>query len=298
MIPIRQVEQLFLDYKNAIEWIEPLIPDIKPTCRIYNYLELLEITERANTAGIVVPKPTLLILEAAQHALVLTTMHKAFKNRNEKEFVDKLRVSLQGPSYSNREVIGESTSKGAIARNIESELILASRIKNQKIVSFESNDVVYDLDGMKFGMEVKRVHSLKKLRKRFIEGCEQIERTAHVNCGMVAIRFDKHFYIKSEQGVVCIERDEKILTFDTWSECVAHAKFHNISFLNQYGQDLLELARTYPKVLGVCVFSLLPGLMRNTSIPFVVGQFDNAFFGGCGKGSEEGIKRYLEELRK
>jgi hypothetical protein len=38
--------------------------------------------------------------------------------------------------------------------------------------------------------------------------------------------------------------------------------------------------------------------MRNTSIPFVVGQFDNAFFGGCGKGSEEGIKRYLEELRK
>ncbi len=35
----KPVEQILEDYKKAIAWVESIIFDIKPNCRIYNYLQ-------------------------------------------------------------------------------------------------------------------------------------------------------------------------------------------------------------------------------------------------------------------
>ena len=202
----KHVDQVLADYKNAIEWAKSLIPDIKPTCRIYQYLELLEATVRANAQGTIVSKPTLLILDALHHSNFLIGIHKKFHNRRDEVFLQKLRASLMGPVFSNKEELGEGFSKGSKARDLESELILAAQIRNPEVVSFEGNDVVYDLKDYKFGAEVKRIHSLENIEHQFLKGCKQLVKNSAAKYGMVTFRFDKHFFLENGTRIELIVR--------------------------------------------------------------------------------------------
>jgi hypothetical protein len=292
-----QVEEVLKSYKAAILWVESLIPDIKPTCRIYEYLKLLELTVHENRAGVTTSKPTRLILEAHQKSNLLIEIYRRFEKRREPQFINKLRESLFGPVYSHEEELGKGPSRSSFGRDIESEFLMATRIRNPEIVSFEGNDIVYDLKDFKFGVEVKRIHSLENINDQFIKGCQQIDTNASIQCGMVALRFDNHFYYRNEGGLVeLIERGEHILSFKSAQACSNAATFQTGVFLEQRGTEFLERARPFQKVKGVCVFCFLPGMLMDTNVPFMAGHARYGFFESPDNSSRSIFERMRQEF--
>ena len=76
----RPVEVILAEYKEALAWVKSLISDINPKGRIYEYLKLLEDTNRANKTGAIHKCSSLLILDAHQQSNFLIELHKKFKD--------------------------------------------------------------------------------------------------------------------------------------------------------------------------------------------------------------------------
>jgi hypothetical protein len=274
----RPVEKIFEEYKTAVSWVKSIVSDIPENSRMYEYLKHLELTVEENAKNISSPKSLLLILETNQHSSFLVGLHKKFKTRTEKPFLEKLRTTLFGPVYTHREVLtAAGPSRNPLARNIESELIMASRVAHPEIVTFEGGDVIYELGYYKFGMEVKRVHSLEKVIQRFREGCEQVQRNAAVRYGAVAFRFDKHFFVTDQGSLRLMDRGQSILTFDSPYRCERAVMHQTQEFAYRYGSEMMKIAYEYPKVQGVFVFALLPFSVGGEKLPAICGHLRSVF---------------------
>ena len=293
----RPVEQILEEYKEAIDWVNSFIPNIKPTSRIYKYLELLETYVRLNREGVNGSFSLLDVLDAHQKSDLLIQIYKKFQARREKEFIDKLSSYFFGPVNTHDEVLhGSGPSKSSYGRDIESEFYFATKVKEPEIVSFQGNDVVYDLKEFKFGVEVKRIHSLDKIEKNFEIACNQIETAPSVKYGMVGFRFDNHFLKKTDFGVELIDRSKNILNFEERADCFKYAEYQTKFFAKKYGQSLLELSKSFPKVLGFSVFGQFPGKINTTGIPFLAGHFSYCWFGGVGKPSQDVFVKMTNEF--
>ena len=174
-----RIRQVYDDYCRAIRWVEATVEKVPPNPRMYVYRDILqkEVLDFENGIELSTstPEETNAILEANLESAILIDVHKQFGGRREKEFVDKLRESQFGPVYSNDEQLGKGPTKSAFARDIQSELLLATRSKRPEIVTFDAHDIVYDLGDQKFGIECKRIHSEKQIFSRFHEACSKLQ---------------------------------------------------------------------------------------------------------------------------
>lgn len=293
----RPIERILEEYKLAVMWVESLFPNKKIPPRIYKYLEVLESSVRCNREGTPNPNLLLLTLEAHQKSDLLIEMHKKFQNRNEVPFLNKLYESLLGPVFMHKEILqGEGPSKNSFGRDTESEFYFAAHVKNPGIVSFEGNDVVYDLRDYKVGVEVKRIHSLDQIEQNFRLGCDRIQANKAVKYGMVGFRFDNHFLEKNHFGLRLIDRGEKILYYATQQECFQYAEFQTKFFVENVGNLLLTASYAFPKVVGIGVFGLFPGKIKVSEIPFLAGHFSFAWFGGSPKPSKKVFIKMTNEF--
>jgi len=295
----RQITQILIDYKIALAWVEALIPNIKTASRIYKYLEVIESSVRANKDGTTNTNPLLLTLEAHQKSDLLIEIHKKFYNRTEKSFVDKLHASLLGPVYLHKEILqGEGPSKNTHGRDVESEFYFATHVKNPDIVSFQGNDVVYDLKDYKMGVEVKRIHSLEQIESNFKIACNQIQKNPDVRYGMVGFRFDNHYLLEDQFGLKLIDRGENILSYASHEECFRYAEVQTKYFVKKVGSILLSASHSFPKVMGIGVFGLFPGRLKISEIPFLAGNFSFAWFGGVPRPCKKVFTKMTNEFEK
>jgi hypothetical protein len=293
----RPIEQLLEEYKLAIKWVESLIQDIKKLPRIYKYLEVIETTVRANKEDKPNPNEILLVLEAHQKSDLLIQIHNKFHNRKEIPFVNKLRDSMFGPVFLHKEVLqGKGPSQNSFGRDTESEFYFATHIKNPEIVSFQGNDVVYDLGDYKLGVEVKRIHSLDQIESNFRKACDQIQDNRAVKYGMVGFRFDNHYLKEDPFGLKLIDRDQNILNYATSDDCFRYAETQTKFFIDKVGNKMLNASNAYQKVVGVGVFGLFPGKIKITETPFLVGHFSFGWFGGMPKPSKKVFIKMTSEF--
>lgn len=294
----RSIEQILYEYKQALVWVESLIPDIRKTTRIFKYLEVIETSIQANNEKTPNPNLLLLVLEAHQKSDLLIQLNKKFQTRQEKPFIDKLRDSMFGPVFLHKEILqGKGPAKNSFGRDTESEFYFAAHVKNPEIVTFEGNDVVYDLKDYKLGIEVKRIHSLDQIESNFKIACDQIHRNKEIKYGIVGFRFDDFFLQKDPfVGLKLIDRGENILEYANQADCFRYAEAQTKYFIDMVGKKLLTASHPYLKVVGLGVFGLFPGRIKTTEIPFLAGHYSFGWFGGMPKPSKKVFERMTAEF--
>jgi len=309
-MPRTGIRVIFDDYCRAVAWVESIIKKIPDNARMYVYRATLEKEVKDFEGGIelasATPAETNAILEANLESAILIDIHKKFGNRREKEFIDKLKESLFGPPYSNDELTGnpakgKGKSRTSFGRDIQSELLLATRIIHPEIVSFKGNDIVYDLGTFKFGAEVKRIHSEAQISPRFNEACQQLQDNPEIQFGLVALRFDK-FYFPNVEGYELLElakRENSILRTANEDELANAAGYQTRAFRNKYNNILAQQALRWSKVSGLCAFIYIPCLLGTPSTPYNVGQLIYNFWDIVGPNRESRKSAYtslIEEL--
>lgn len=199
--------------------------------------------------------------------------------------------------FLHKEVLhGKGPAQNGLGRDTESEFYFAAHVKNPKIVSFDGNDVVYDLGDYKLGIEVKRIHSLDQIEENFKKACDQLQGNKAIKYGMVGFRFDNHFLQKDASGLKLIDREQNILDYSNQADCFRYAETQTKYFIDTIGQKLLHLSYPYLKVVGLGVYGIFPGKIRVTEIPFLAGHFSFGWFGGMPKPSKKVFLRMTAEL--
>jgi hypothetical protein len=188
-----KIEDFYPDYCNALDWVISIVDPIPEYCRrFFEYKEVLkrQLEEFVESQ---VPK-TSTVPEMREHAeafleaCALVDIHKRFVGKTDRDFTVKLRESFFGPQYASDEEKNGKINKGSFGRNIQSELILATRYRSLEKVSFGKHDIVYDLGDTKFGTEVKRIQEEAGIVDLFADACQQLEGNPDIEYGMVALR--------------------------------------------------------------------------------------------------------------
>jgi|GEM_PF-7088506 len=261
-----RIGDFYPEYCKALDWAVALVDPIPDYCRrFFEYRDILqkqlvEFEENEKPKTTTVPEMRE-HAEAFLEACALVDIHERFYGRTDKEFKVKLRESFFGPQYASDEEKGGKTNKGSFGRNIESELILASRFKYLDKVSFEEHDIVYDLGDTKFGTEVKRIQEESGIVDLFADACQQLEANPNIEYGMVVLRFDKYMFMTSKGKILLtrptlLHRENIILKAKDDKEIFDYYENQTETFHKQFESELRRrmIRGGYKKVAGYCVY--------------------------------------------
>jgi len=270
-------------YCTALDWAVSLIPKLPKHCkRFFEYKDILkqQFDEYQRGEHVVISERSEMIANMETHleAFALVDIYKKFALCKDTEFIRKLRESFYGPSTTVDEETGGSKSKGSFARNILSELILASKFKNPEKVSFQEHDIVYDLGDSKFGVEVKRIQEEANIVDLFADACRQLQQNSSIEYGMIALRLDKYFFTDKKGGIILpkttlFPREDVVFRANSEMELYKDYKFQTDTFHKQFEPALgTRMAQNeYKKVAGYCVFIYTPALVGKPSVIFASG---------------------------
>jgi hypothetical protein len=268
------IADFYSDYCKAMDWVEKTIQKVPVDNRFYQYRETLKKQldehidgELKHSGGSEMKLHT----EANLEAFVLVDVYKKFSNRADKEFKDKLREMLFGPPYSSDEQSGEQNPViSTLGRDIGSELILASKLKNPERISFVKSDIVCDLVEYKFGFECKRIHSDEKIIRNFNRASAKLQENENIDYGFVALRLDKFFFQDKIGGVLLprpmlVERGDGVFGSEDKDAVFRELKIQTRTFFEVYHKRFAALIweNKWNKVAGYCVWFYLPCFIGN-----------------------------------
>lgn len=270
-----KIGEFYEEYCKALDWAVALVDPIPDYCRrFFEYKEILEkqlneFVESEKAKNTTVPEMRE-HAEAFLEACALVDIHKRFFGRTDREFKVKLRESFFGPQFASDEEKGGKVNKGSFGRNIQSELILASRFKYLDKVSFGEHDVVYDLGDTKFGIEVKRIQEESGIVDLFADACGQLESDPKIDYGVVVLRLDKFIFLENKGGVelpkpTLFPRESLVLRGKNDKELSDFHESQMKYFHKQFEPELRDrmIKGGYKKVVGYWPFNYLPSLIGN-----------------------------------
>jgi hypothetical protein len=266
-------ESVLSNLKEAIGWVETVVPNRDEKWRAYHYKDVLQDFIELNKKGLFNRNtyPALPLLETWIAARHLTDLHEKYRGRKEKYFLQKLRASTFGPRYPFQEMEGLGNKrKGTYGRDIESELLVASQIKTPEIVRFDSADLTLDLPSCKLGIEVKRPKSTGHIVEKYLEACRQIEENPNIDLGLVMFRFDRLVYHNMRSGIYLpkplLERKKQVTYVQSSYDNVFNFCYFQTS---SFRKEFVDLFETETKQLG---FKKVLGFGVTLTMPFVYGD--------------------------
>lgn len=262
----RTIESLYADYSAALDWALQLTGRSAEENRFMKYKKVIKKELDDYQAGLELKSSnnseTKEVAEALLEASVLIEVHKKFLGNSNKYFKDKLKDIFDGEYYASDEPVGSNS----YARDTQAELIMASKCIDPTKLSFWGNDIVYNFESFKFGIEVKRINS-DLVRSTFKTACDQIQnKRTDVSYGLVALCMDRFLFFNERPGILLtkpmlLPRQSWMIKARTKQNLIAINKEQLQNFHAQYGNEMLEIALEFPKVTGYCVYLYHPAMV-------------------------------------
>lgn len=264
------INDFYNEFCQALTWAKKLVPEISKKSRFYDYeKELRRLFDCFQTGERPGEFETKASVEAHIEGLALVDIHKKFKDRNDFEFRNKIKQMFFGPYYSSDEKNGGSVYQKGLARDIQSELILASRFKNQKLGCFSESDFSYVFNGVRVGFECKRVHSEESVVKLFTKACKKIQKNLNAY-GIVGLRLDKCSFVnrvgKIHLPQPILRKREPVIGWVQNNDDVHRALAEQMLLFHKSYQEIFRQiikGSGMTKVLGYCVLLYLPSWVGN-----------------------------------
>ena len=269
------------EFSAAVKWAESFFEQPPTQSRYYTYLKILrDLAENAKNGPDTGAKlPMSLVLEASLQSTILVRIHRSFsKAPPPKGFEAIFRKAYFGPILATEEKLENNSNR---ARNFEFELFMASLAGDISKISFTNNDFQINFQKYKLGIECKRIHSLDRVLPLFKDACKQIENTASIEHGVVALRIDKFFYpmTTATRSTNIEPLKYRFLSPVSEDQAMEAVLYQTETFRTQYGESFEKtVTGRFPKVCGVCIVSILPGFIPKTNTPFTPVQFNFSWF--------------------
>jgi hypothetical protein len=296
---IRSIFEGLEEFSTAVKWAETFFDHPPTQSRYYTYLKVLrELAENAKNGPETGAKiPVSLVLESSLQATILIRLYRSFSRATPPVcFGAVFRKAYFGPILATDENPENNSNS---ARNFEFELFMASLVADPTKIDFSNNDFQIGLSKYKLGIECKRIHSLERVLRLFKNACKQIEDTASIEHGLVALRIDKFFYpmttpIESSKIEPLADHFLSPVSENQASNAVV---FQTEAFRAQYGEAFEKVVTgRFPKVCGICIVSILPGFIPQTNTPFTPIQFNFSWFSKGRPHAEAVVKEFMSCL--